>query len=178
MKIYCLRHGLTELNKQGKVNGQIDEPLAPEGIKQAEAAISLIPESIKHIYTSPMLRTRHTAEIINSRLKHPLYVAEEIREIHMGQLAGKAWEEMPDGLALKKKHRLIQFDYRSYGGETAPEVKARVLSFLRKIKNKHQDGEVLIIAHGGIIRTLHFLNGQVLDVDKIVENATLITFDI
>lgn len=134
MKIYCLRHGLTELNKQGKVNGQIDEPLAPEGIEQANSVIPLIPESIKHIYTSPMLRTRQTAEIINSKLNHPLYVAEEIIEIHMGQLAGKGWEEMPDGLILKKKHRLIQFDYRPHGGESAQQVKTRVLSFLRKIK--------------------------------------------
>lgn len=54
MKVYVIRHGLTELNKKQVLNGQIDEPLAKEGIKQAKEAINLIPETIQYIYSSPM----------------------------------------------------------------------------------------------------------------------------
>lgn len=177
MKIYVIRHGLTELNKKKKINGQIDEPLALEGIEQAKAATALIPKSIKYIYTSPLQRARKIAEIINSKLNLPLSPIAELTEIHMGSLAGKAWTDMGAGLELKKKHRAIEFDYRPQGGECAKEVKNRLLSFLRKIKNKHKDHEVLIVTHGGIIRTLHLLehNKEILD---DIKNISLHIFDL
>lgn len=157
MKIYVIRHGLTELNKKKVVNGQIDEPLAPEGIEQAKAAVTLIPKSIKQIYTSPLQRAHQTAQIINSKLTNPISVQAELAEIHMGSLAGKAWGDMESGLELKKKHRAIEFDYRPQGGESAAEVKKRIISFLKKINNQHNDYEALIVTHGGIIRVFHLL---------------------
>lgn len=177
MKIYVVRHGLTELNKQGKVNGQIDEPLAPEGIEQVRDAVSLIPPSITCIYTSSLLRARQTAEIISSRLKLPIYQHEGIKEIHMGSLAGKAWTEMEGGLELKIKHRTVQFDYSRYGGESAAEVKKRVTAFLRKIHGKHSDHEALLVTHGGIIRLLHLLEHDQPLVNEI-EHISLLTFDL
>lgn len=177
MKIYVIRHGLTELNKQKKVNGQIDEPLAPEGIEQAKTATSLIPESIKHIYSSPLIRAVQTAEIVNSKLNHPITIVDAFTEIHMGTLAGKSWEEMESGLELKKKHRTVQFDYKPFGGESASEVKKRVLKFLKRLKNKHKDNEVLIVTHGGIIRLLYLLEQNKV-VDETEKHASLLTFDI
>lgn len=177
MKIYVIRHGLTELNKKKIVNGQIDEPLAPEGIKQAKAAISLIPESIKYIYVSPLKRARQTAEIINSKLKRPISLHIGLTEIHMGSLAGKSWDQMGSGAELKKKHRAIEFDYRAKGGESVSDVKKRVISFLKKINGQHLDYEVLIVTHGGIIRLLHLLEhgSQLLDE---IEHISPHTFDL
>lgn len=86
MKIYVVRHGLTELNKQKRVNGEIDEPLAPEGLEQARAAISLMPKSIKHIYTSPMIRAKQTAQTLNSKLNLVLIEHQNLTEIKMGSL--------------------------------------------------------------------------------------------
>ena len=108
MKIYVIRHGLTELNKQKKVNSEVDEPLAPEGIEQAKAIIPLLPKTIRHIYSSPMLRAKQTAEIIISKLKIPISSIDELTEIRMGSsLAGKSWEEMENGLDLKQKLRSV-----------------------------------------------------------------------
>ncbi|MBI4035569.1 histidine phosphatase family protein [Candidatus Daviesbacteria bacterium] len=177
MKVYVIRHGLTELNKKKVVNGQIDEPLALEGIEQARAAISLIPKSIKHLYTSPLQRAQQTAQIINSKLMRPISVQIELTEIHMGSFAGKSWGDMKSGLEMKKKHRTIQFDYRSYGGESAAEVKKRIINFLKIINNQHNDYEVLIVTHGGIIRLFHLLehNTHLLDeIDHIAPH----TFDL
>lgn len=177
MKIYVVRHGLTELNKKKKVNGQIDEPLAKEGIEQAKTAVVLMPESITHIYSSPLLRARQTAEIINSKLNRPISWHHELGEIHMGSLAGKAWIEMEGGLDLKTKHRSIQFDYREHGGESATDVKQRVAAFLKEIHGKHSNHEALLVTHGGIIRVLHLLeHGQPL-IDE-VEHISLLTFDL
>ncbi len=177
MKIYCLRHGLTELNKQKKVNGEIDEPISPEGIEQAKAAISLIPKEVKYIYTSPMLRARQTAKIINSKLQHSLSIAENLTEIRMGSFAGKAWTDLEGGEELKHKHRSIQFNYQPQGGESAQDVIKRVLEFVKKIKASHDDQEVLIVTHGGIIRTFHFLeHGE--KIANNIEHTALHQFDL
>lgn len=177
MKIYVIRHGLTELNKQKVVNGQIDEPLALEGVEQAQSAVPLIPQSVKFIYTSPLQRARQTAEIVNSKLKRPVYIQPELTEIHMGFLAGKAWTEMEQGLELKKKHRTVKFNYRPYGGESVKMVKKRIIEFLKQLNSKHKDHETLIITHGGIIRFLYLLE-QGIVIDETEKHVSLLKFDL
>ncbi len=177
MKIYVIRHGITELNKKKLVNSQTDEPLVPEGIEQTKAAITLIPKSVTHLYTSSLLRARQTTAIFNSKLGCPFSSHDELREINLGSLAGKSWDEMESGLELKKKHRALQFDYHPQGGESAEAVKKRVIAFLKKINGQHGDYEVLIITHGGIIRLLHLLEyGQQLLNE--IKHLSPLTFDL
>ncbi|MBI2597460.1 histidine phosphatase family protein [Candidatus Daviesbacteria bacterium] len=177
MEIYVIRHGLTELNKKKVLNGQIDEPLAKEGIKQAEKALALIPETIQYIYSSPMMRAKQTAEIIASKLKRPVYLKKQLTEIHMGSIAGKSWDSFEGGLDLKKKHRSIQFDYRPLGGESVEQVKKRLILFLKQINNKYKDLEILLVTHGGIIRLLYLLE-QNRVVDETEKHVSLLTFDL
>ncbi len=177
MKIYVIRHGLTELNKQKVLNSIIDEPLAREGIEQVRVIASRIPKSVTHIYSSPLIRTRQTAEIINARLKRLTSFHKELREIHMGALAGKSWHLMDSGEELKHKHRSIQFDYRPHGGESAEDVKKRIISLLKKLKANHGSHEALIVTHGGVIRTLHLLEHGKHQLDEL-ENASLLIFDL
>ena len=95
----------------------------------------------------------------------------------MGSLAGKAWEEMVDGLDLKKNHRAVKFDYRPYGGESLENVKKRLLAFFKEINNKHSDKEVLLITHGGVLRIINFLEqGKIVDETK--KHATLLPYDL
>lgn len=176
MKIYVIRHGLTELNKQKILNAQIDEELAPEGLEQAKIASSLIPKSVTHIYSSPLHRARQTAKIINSKLQLPISWHDALTEINMGSLAGQSWSTMDAGEDLKEKHRSIKFDYRPLGGESAADVRKRVVKFLKKISANHSDHEVLIITHGGIIRLLHLLAHGTHQLDEL-ENASLLLFD-
>lgn len=176
MKIYVIRHGLTELNKKKIVNGRIDEPLAAEGVEQAKAALSLVPASIQYIYTSPLLRAQQTTFIINSNLQKPVSVHPELAEIDIGSLAGKSWTEMEAGLDLKQKHRSMQFDYRQVGGESIQDVKKRLFQFLNEIKDKHGDHQVLLVTHGGIIRLLHMLeHGEQLEE---IEHISFMEFDL
>lgn len=184
MKVFVTRHGVTPMNKAKKVNGEIDEPLAVEGVEQAKEASFRLPKSVKIIYTSPLQRARHTAELINSFSNVTVTVAEELIEVRMGKLAGFSWDEMENGLELKKKHRSVAFDYTSFGGESADEVKNRLLSFFKQIAQKHSNGEVLLVTHGGIMRTIYLLErGEIVDetekhvsfievdVDKILANV-------
>lgn len=177
MKVYIIRHGLTPLNKKRILNAQIDESLAPEGIEQAKVSASLVPKTVKYIYSSSLKRAKQTAQIINSKLSLPISAHDQLREIHMGSYAGMSWDDPGLGPKLKKKHRSIQFDYTKQGGESAEDFKDRVISFLKTINSKHKDGEVLIVTHGGILRLVHLLEHKKELLDEI-ENASIHTADL
>jgi len=170
MKIYAIRHGLTDLNKKGLINGYTDSILQLEGIQQAKMAAQFLPETIKHIYSSSLSRTKQTAEILNEKLKVPITLHDELKEVNFGVLEGTPFLE-----EFKKKHRSQNYDW-SPSGESFEDVKKRVLKILREIRDKSSDGEALIVTHGGIIRLMNLLQfGMPLDE---VDNASLHSFDL
>lgn len=170
MKIYAIRHGLTDLNKKGLINGYTDSVLEPEGIEQAKMAAPFLPKTIKHIYSSSLGRAKYTAELLNGSLNVPITLHDELKEVNFGVLEATPFLE-----EFKKKHRLQQYDWHP-SGESFEDVKDRVLKILREIRDKSGDGEVLIVTHGGIIRLMYMLEfGEPLEE---VENASLHSFDL
>ncbi|MEI6478161.1 MAG: histidine phosphatase family protein [bacterium] len=170
MNIYVIRHGLTELNKHGIINGHKNDPLAPEGVEQARAAAPLLPKTIKHFYVSSLERAKQTAAILNESIKIPMSFHDELREVNFGDLNGTPFLE-----EYKKDHKAQTYDWRP-SGESVEDVKSRVLTILSEIKKKSGDGEALLVTHGGIIRMLHFLQfGEPLDE---IENASLHVYDL
>lgn len=176
MKVYFLRHGATKLNEKGLLNGQIDEPLSPKGFIQAQAAALIIPKTAKVIYTSSMLRAVQTTDTINEVLDLPVFVRDELREIHMGSFAGKSWDGMETGGEFKRIHRSMQFDYRDHGGESALNFQQRVAGFIGEINGEYEDRQALIVAHGGVQRLFQLLEGAENQAD--IENAVLLEFDL
>jgi probable phosphoglycerate mutase len=174
MKIYVIRHGLTGMNKQGIVNGEIDEPLAEEGIVQARKAADSIPGSIRYVYVSPLQRAVQTAKLAVPSL--PLSIHQSLSEIRMGSLAGLPWDSMPFAQDSMRLHRTLKYDYTSNGGESVEEVTKRTRAFIADIEAKHADGEVLLVTHGGIIRILKFLETGEIAYDS-PPNASIMTLD-
>jgi broad specificity phosphatase PhoE len=171
MNVYAIRHGLTELNKRHLINGHLEDGLAPEGIKEAKEAEPFVPKSVKRIYSSPLLRAKETALILNSNLKAQLSFHDELKEVDFGLLNGTDFTD-----EVRTKHRSLQYDWRSQGGESFENVKYRLLKILGEIKKTNKDGEALIVTHGGIIRLLSFLQDGAL-MGKI-ENASFYSFDL
>ena len=70
---------------------------------------------------------------------------------------------------------MVDYDWHP-SGENVEEVKARVLAIVKKISEESNNHEALIVAHGGIVRMLHFLetDGGILDE---ISNASLHSFD-
>src|ERR1035437_7305386 len=169
MKIYVIRHGLTELNKKGVINGHIHDNLAAEGISQAKMAAPLMPKTIKHIYSSSLNRAKQTAEILNEELRVPLTLHDELMEVNFGILNGTPFLD-----EYKKKHKSQQYDWGA-SGESIEDVKKRLLKVLRLIRSESSDGEALMVAHGGIVRLMYLLQDGVA-IDEI-ENASLHSFD-
>jgi len=171
MKIYVIRHGQTELNKKGIINGHREDPLSPEGIEQAKMAMPSLPKTIKHFYVSSLERTKQTAKILNSELNIPMTFHDELKEVNFGILNGTPFLD-----EYKEKHKMQTYDWRPFGGESFNDVKVRVLKILKEIKKENKDGEILIVAHGGIIRLMHFL--QFNEILNKIENVSIYSFDL
>lgn len=170
MKVYVVRHGVTELNKKGIINGHIDDPLAKEGIEQAKAVALILPKTIKRIYSSSLGRAKQTAEIINEQFNVPITFHDELKEVNFGFLNGKTF--LPE---YKKRHVAQDYDWRP-SGECFEDVRKRVLKILKIVRDENKDGEALIVGHGGTIRLMTLLeSGKTLE---SIENASLFTFDL
>lgn len=171
MKIYIIRHGQTELNVQGLINGQIHDALTAEGVNQAKAASTNLPKTIKRIYASSLKRAEQTARILNSELKAILTLHDELKEVNFGVIEGTPFLD-----EHKLRHKLVDYDWRP-SGESVEGVKKRTLKILKKIKAENDDGEALIVAHGGTIRMLHFLEHGV-PIEAEIGNAEFYSFDL
>lgn len=156
MRLYLVRHGETELNKEFRFIGRTDIGLSENGRLQAETvAERFSKKKIKAVYSSDMLRAVQTAEIITE--PHGLNVkqVEGLREIDFGNWEGltyyeieemdgdhlTAWIEDPININIPK-------------GETWEHFESRVLKSLSSIIEEEKDGEVIIVSHGGPIKLL------------------------
>jgi len=171
MKIYVIRHGQTKLNVQGMINGSIDDELTAEGIEQAKAAAVSLPTSIKHMYVSSLGRARQTAQYLNAERQLPITFHDELQEVDFGILNGTPYVG-----ELVRRHKMMDYDWHP-SGENVEDVKNRVLAIIQQIRSESKDEEALIVAHGGIVRMLYFLetNGGILDE---ISNASIHSFDL
>jgi broad specificity phosphatase PhoE len=184
MKISIVRHGETDSNKAKKLMGKsVNEPLNPEGIKQAyELAKNISRNGFDVIFTSPLKRAQQTAEIIADKIKVPVIEKSEIEERDFGNMAGKSWDEMinevkSENVNFKEIDFEQKYDYRPYGGECVEDVRERVLKFIDELKTNYSDKKVLVVAHGGIMKLLHLLFLEK-TMDKTPDNMAIHEFEI
>ena len=147
MKITLLRHGETAGNIKGAYNGRTDDPLSENGRKQAENA-GIFPE-VTHVYVSPMLRARQTAEICFPNALQT--VIADLREMDFGVFEGRTADEMENDSA-----------YRAWvdngckdacpNGESIYSFANRVSTAFAQLMEKGEDA--IIVAHGGTIMAI------------------------
>ena len=153
---YFLRHGETEWNRQHIYMGSKDIPLNQTGEDQAKDAADILKnEDIRYIVTSPLIRAKRTAEIVNQTLKVEISVINELAECCWGEFEGKAGD---DGTILRQ-----WIEGNSHKG--AEHVKDFVKRVVFGVSTALQlPGPTLIVAHGGVygvvqrVLGLHFLN--------------------
>lgn len=154
MRLVVLRHGQTDLNKKLLYNGQTEEDINEEGIKQAkEAAEKLVDSHFDKIYCSPLKRTRHTCDIINSKKQEVIY-DDRLKERTLGEYDGKDLSKTNYDLS---KHCDYYFKQVGEGVENLPDLFKRVHSFLDDvITSNDKDDTILIVTHGGVMRAIYF----------------------
>ncbi len=164
MNIYVVRHGQTDFNLNGLMQGITDNPLNSTGIRQAvELSKKLQDIRFEAIYSSPLKRALQTAQIIRARNAYnpPIIVDDRLKEIDMGKWEGRKFMEVrEENEELFRKIDRNPFLYNPPEGETFEQLVSRVESFLRELLSKDYEN-VLIVAHqivNGVIRTL--LSGE------------------
>ncbi len=143
--ICLIRHGETDWNKEGRIQGKTDIPLNEVGRLQAEkSAVFLSQSSWDAIITSPLTRAKLTAEIINQTLSLPLIEMSEFRERDYGDVEGLTFTERND-----------KFTGRDCPNqETRDSVMERVMDGMQTILDTYPDKKILLVAHGGVINLI------------------------
>ena len=99
MEVILVRHGITQGNKEKRFVGRLDVPLAPEGEAMARETAPLMPK-VEHLYVSPMLRCRQTADLLWPGV--PRTLVEDLRETDFGIFEGKNHAELQDDPAYRR----------------------------------------------------------------------------
>jgi broad specificity phosphatase PhoE len=136
--LLLVRHGETDWNAEGRLQGHTDRPLSEFGGRQTRRlADDLEDEELEAIYSSDLSRARETAEIVGERLGLPVVLDPDLREKDWG-----TWE----GLTAVERDRV------EFVGESTEAHQERILRALQRISERHPGGRVLVVTHGGSMR--------------------------
>lgn len=146
-EVLVLRHGQTEWNAAGRLQGHLDSPLTEIGLLQAqrqnETLLDYDLDGFRFI-TSPQGRARKTAQLALAGIVAEIETSEELKEINMGQWSGITRAE----IAAERKIRLqdlgeLQIYDWTPGGETTAQLFARCARFLVQLT-----GPAVLVTHG------------------------------
>ncbi len=162
---YChfhiVRHAQSEGNVKGIVQGHADYPLTELGRTQAQScSIELSTIAFDDAFSSDLLRTVETAEIIATKHQIAVTSTQLLREQNFGKFNGASVQMFEDKLdALLAKHRSLaleqRFSHRAHPEiESDEEMMTRMIPFLRSTALTNLDKNILIVSHGSIMRTL------------------------
>ena len=142
--LLLIRHGETDWNAEGRLQGHTDRPLSDYGRRQAQQLgdqlknEELEDEGLEAIYSSDLARARETAEIVGERLGLPVGLDADLREKDWGN-----WE----GLTSVERDRV------EFVGESTEAHQERTLRALRRLSERHPgDARILVVTHGGSMR--------------------------
>ncbi|MFE4710129.1 histidine phosphatase family protein [Paenibacillus sp. NPDC056722] len=162
MLLGLVRHGLTDWNAAGRIQGQSDIPLNDEGKMQAVMlGERLLQEPYRWDYciTSSLSRAAETGSIVAEKLGIPLLEADgRIRERAYGQVEGLTSAEREERWGK-------EWNTLELGQEKDAQLQARALDFMEDISARYSDKNILVISHGGFLAQLYIA----LYKDKYVE---------
>lgn len=147
--LYFLRHGETEWNRAGRLQGHLDSPLTEKGQNQAALMASILlrelgPRPAFRLVASPLGRARQTAGFLSEALGLPIEIDSQLAELTMGSWDGLTRSEIetrwPGSLTGTTDHNWY---FRSPDGETADEACARASTWLQTVTQP-----TIAVAHG------------------------------
>jgi broad specificity phosphatase PhoE len=152
--LYLARHAESDWNAQNRFQGHIDRPLTSRGRAQAAALAERLAEvELEAVYSSPLRRALETAAVVATErglrpVAHP-----DLCEVDVGTWAGLSRDEVAERFP-QAFQRWLDGGEGWEDGETYREMSVRVLAVVREIAERHPDGSVLIVSHGGPIRAV------------------------
>lgn len=151
IKIWLIRHGMTEGNRHQRYIGVTDEPLCPEGIERLKNITYPKPQAI---FVSPLRRCQETAEILFPEQK--VRIIDQLAECNFGAFENKNYKELSDDpryQAWIDSNGIMAFP----GGESKEECAARNLEGFQRVVTvciREQISEAALVVHGGTIMNI------------------------
>jgi probable phosphomutase (TIGR03848 family) len=138
----------------------------------AAVAERLVGQGIAAIYSSPLQRTRESAEIVVARLGLPIELRDDLIELDFGEWTGSTFDQIrtdPRWPAWQSQRSIARIP----GGESMREVQRRVVEALMETRQRHDPGAtIVLVSHGDVIRAaLLFALGMPLDFYNRIEVA-------
>ena len=155
--IIFLRHGQAKNNIERILTGRTPGvPLTEKGIDQAEKAAKFLEHmNISAIYSSPIERARHTAEIVGKHNSIDVTIDDRLIELDMGKFTGVPYDEIfnSHGNVFMKFYN-GELEIAHNGVETFSEVKKRILGIVDHVIENHPDQNVVLVTHMDPIKAM------------------------
>ncbi len=157
--ILLIRHGETDWNSSGRLQGHTDIPLNSLGRQQAaELNSTLMAHTFSAAFTSDLVRAKQTAEIALGEKQLSLISSDQLRERSFGSWEGKMVADLKKWLETNG-HAMQHFSYDKYltykwqsDVESYEDVYNRVVSYLQQQLSSHLGSTILLSTHGGVLR--------------------------
>lgn len=160
-KLYLVRHGESEWNREGRIQGDLDSELSELGRAQARrVGVELAREPVHRVAASTAVRALDTCRIALDEFADTVPCEETalLREINLG-----AWEGMTAVDLKKRSPDQVELWFqrpsrvRIEGGETMRAFRLRIMREMTRLRTGYGDGTMVVFTHGGVICT--FLTG-------------------
>ena len=162
--LYVVRHGETDWNVAGRLQGHTDTRLNDRGRGQAtQNGLRLLEQRLDlqsiDFIASPLLRAFETMQLLRAAMGLPVagFTTDgRLKELSYGRCEGSTWSQLPpsDMNGVERAHD--PFNWRPDGGESYADVMSRITDWLAGITR-----DAVVVTHGGITRALRGLAGGV-----------------
>ena len=154
--LFLFRHGETDWNREGRLQGHTDTPLNATGLAQAQAlAERLRAHRLDAVVSSDLARAWTTGQIVAEGLGIPLIREPGLRETHIGEAEGLFWPEVKSRFGEALTERWFTDDDAAFpGGETGLETRSRGLAALRRFVAEQPYRRIGVSTHGAMVRQL------------------------
>ncbi len=150
--LYVVRHGQTDMNRDGLICGRTDVPLNDAGNAQAEAAAREFSSSgvpIAKIFSSPLLRARQTAAYFARETGAAVAIEHRLIEQDYGRF--EATDHRAQEFLEAKRNFAADFG----GGESIFRIVQRVYNLLDELREQSLAENILLVSHGAVLRVIH-----------------------
>lgn len=188
LEIYFVRHGKTEWNEKGMLQGKKNSPLTMEGKEQAAKLRDALKDvEFKGLYSSPLGRASYTAEIIRNNRTQGLFMLNDFREMSFGDMEGVTKDVFKEKYPEQYKNlwtNAKDYDPSEFNGEGFKEVDDRIMEGLGHLVRYHpHGGKILLVSHGMTLKSIfmHIWGHDLEDYwnDPVPENTslTIVTYE-
>ncbi len=156
-RLFLVRHGQTDANRDGLALGRSDIPLNELGVSQARClAEALADEPFAAVYASPLQRTRQTADEVVADRDIDVEVDKSLIEMDVGEMDGLTFSEVRERFPgfLREWSSSHGPAHRMPGGERLIDVHSRAVEFLDRVMERRPERSTCAVTHNFVILTM------------------------